>query len=194
LVGATVRGLGPAQQQGAILEAHDVTLSHGAAVPLGPLKLGNVGEEPGASIRVLPQVPGEVLEGVGDPEDRQEEVLVLLRSLWDLLDVESGPGALGQPEGQDGGCGESGEAGVATTASSWLGTLSRSRGSVSGSVSDECSGFRARMWAQMPQVCHPTSTEDFFLARRQWLTPVILATQETEIRRIEVQSQPRQTV
>jgi hypothetical protein len=30
-------------------------------------------------------------------------------------------------------------------------------------------------------------------ARHQWLTRVILATQEAEIRRIEVQSQPRQT-
>jgi hypothetical protein len=29
---------------------------------------------------------------------------------------------------------------------------------------------------------------------RQWLTLVILATQEAEIKRIEVQSQPRQTV
>jgi hypothetical protein len=31
-------------------------------------------------------------------------------------------------------------------------------------------------------------------ARRRWLTPVILAIQEAEIRRIEVRSQPRQTV
>jgi hypothetical protein len=30
--------------------------------------------------------------------------------------------------------------------------------------------------------------------RCQWLTPVISATQEAEIRRIEVQSQPRQIV
>jgi hypothetical protein len=30
--------------------------------------------------------------------------------------------------------------------------------------------------------------------RHQWLTPVILATQEAEVRRITVQSQPRQTV
>jgi hypothetical protein len=32
------------------------------------------------------------------------------------------------------------------------------------------------------------------LARCQWLKPVILATQEAEIRRIAVQSQPRQIV
>jgi hypothetical protein len=32
------------------------------------------------------------------------------------------------------------------------------------------------------------------LARRWWLTPVILATQEAEIRRFVVQSQPRQII
>jgi hypothetical protein len=31
-------------------------------------------------------------------------------------------------------------------------------------------------------------------ARRGWLTPAILATQEAEIRRIEVRSQPKQIV
>jgi hypothetical protein len=31
-------------------------------------------------------------------------------------------------------------------------------------------------------------------ARRQWLTPIILATQKAEIRRITVQSQPEQIV
>jgi hypothetical protein len=31
-------------------------------------------------------------------------------------------------------------------------------------------------------------------ARRQWLTPVILAIQQAEIRRMEAQSQPRQIV
>jgi hypothetical protein len=33
-----------------------------------------------------------------------------------------------------------------------------------------------------------------FSARHQWLTPVILATEESEIRRIKDQSQPRQIV
>jgi hypothetical protein len=33
-----------------------------------------------------------------------------------------------------------------------------------------------------------------FLARHQWLTPVILATQEAEIRKVTAQSQPRQIV
>jgi hypothetical protein len=35
------------------------------------------------------------------------------------------------------------------------------------------------------------STKFNILGEHQWLTPVILATQEIEIRRIEVQSQPR---
>jgi hypothetical protein len=34
-------------------------------------------------------------------------------------------------------------------------------------------------------------TKKILLAGRRWLTPVILATQEAEIRRITVQSQPR---
>jgi hypothetical protein len=33
-----------------------------------------------------------------------------------------------------------------------------------------------------------------FLARYRWLMPIILSTQEAEIRRIMVQSQPRQIV
>jgi hypothetical protein len=32
------------------------------------------------------------------------------------------------------------------------------------------------------------------LARHWWLTPIILATQKAEVRRIKVQSQPRQIV
>jgi hypothetical protein len=36
--------------------------------------------------------------------------------------------------------------------------------------------------------------DTFAQAGRQWLTPIILATQEAEIRRIEVQSQPWQIV
>jgi hypothetical protein len=38
------------------------------------------------------------------------------------------------------------------------------------------------------------SSKVHFLARCWWLTPVILATQEAEIKRITVQSQPGQTV
>ena len=59
---------------------------------------------------LLPQVPAEVLEGVWDALDRQEKVLVHLRLLRNLLDVEGCPGALGDPEGQDGGCGVTEEA------------------------------------------------------------------------------------
>jgi hypothetical protein len=40
--------------------------------------------------------------------------------------------------------------------------------------------------------CLSSKLED--LARYWWLTPVILATQEAEIRRIMVRSQPRQIV
>jgi hypothetical protein len=36
--------------------------------------------------------------------------------------------------------------------------------------------------------------EGLFEARRWWLMPIILATQEAEIRRIEVRRKPRQTV
>lgn len=101
VVGAAVSGLGVTQQHGAIGEAHDVALLHGAAISLGPLYIRDVGEQPCASICLLPQVPDEVLEGVWDALDRQEQVLVLLRLLWNLLDAEGRPGALGDPEGQD---------------------------------------------------------------------------------------------
>jgi hypothetical protein len=39
-----------------------------------------------------------------------------------------------------------------------------------------------------------TRTKKIFVARPWWLTPVILATQQAEIRGITVQSQPRQIV
>lgn len=106
LVGAAVAGLGATQQHGAVGEADDVSLPHGAAVPLGPLQPRDVGEEPRAAIGILPQVPVEVLEGFWDALDRQEKILVLLRVLWNLLDAEGSPGALGGPEDQDGGCQE----------------------------------------------------------------------------------------
>jgi hypothetical protein len=34
----------------------------------------------------------------------------------------------------------------------------------------------------------------FFTARHQWFTPIILTTQEAEIRKIKVQSQPGQII
>jgi hypothetical protein len=42
------------------------------------------------------------------------------------------------------------------------------------------------------EICYKSITEK--KDGHQWLTPIILATQEAEIRRIEVQSQPRQIV
>jgi hypothetical protein len=39
-----------------------------------------------------------------------------------------------------------------------------------------------------------TSNKMFFITRRWWLTPAILATKEAEIRRIVVRSQPMKIV
>jgi hypothetical protein len=39
-----------------------------------------------------------------------------------------------------------------------------------------------------------SASKKLFTARHQWLTPIILTTQETEIRKISFQNQPRQIV
>jgi hypothetical protein len=52
----------------------------------------------------------------------------------------------------------------------------------------------ARMLSNTALSSESERTSRKFWARHQWLTPVILATQEAEIRRIEVRSQPGQIV
>jgi hypothetical protein len=44
------------------------------------------------------------------------------------------------------------------------------------------------------QLERSTVKKYLYIARRRWLTPIILATQEAEIWRIVVRSQPRQIV
>jgi hypothetical protein len=46
----------------------------------------------------------------------------------------------------------------------------------------------------LPILNEPLNSEFKILAGHQWLMPIILATQETEIKRIMVRSQPRQIV
>jgi hypothetical protein len=47
---------------------------------------------------------------------------------------------------------------------------------------------------QEDMISNPSAEKKFFLVRCWWLSPIILATQEAEIRKIKVQSQPRQIV
>jgi site-specific recombinase XerC len=49
-----------------------------------------------------------------------------------------------------------------------------------------------KIQSSRPSFSNNKHTKVLTVARRQWLTPVILATQEAEIRRIKVQSQPGQ--
>jgi hypothetical protein len=51
--------------------------------------------------------------------------------------------------------------------------------------------FPVNFWAGVECACTLKRNE---IPRCEWLMPVILATQEAEIRRISVQSQPGQTV
>jgi hypothetical protein len=58
------------------------------------------------------------------------------------------------------------------------------------------SSFKKYFWAYIlfPKIQEILSFEEIPMSQRQWLTPVILATQEAEIRRIMVRSQPRHIV
>jgi hypothetical protein len=52
------------------------------------------------------------------------------------------------------------------------------------------------VWVEVANQEGPRESElkPFSSAGRQWLTPAILATQEAEIRRIDIRSQPKQIV
>jgi hypothetical protein len=60
--------------------------------------------------------------------------------------------------------------------------------------SDQILNYHLEHWFSNFLKIKPSSKTTLVRARRQWLTPVILATQEAEIRRIVVQSPPRQRV